>query len=279
MEIIACPVCGNDKRVPEWSKDGVAYYRCTVCSLVFESPRLSEEELTAYYSQQSYFVNADPSGATSGYQNYCAQCTPALCDDYFTHVERHAAVKAGTYCDIGCGAGGVLAVAAARGWDASGVEISAWAVQEARRQGLKVFEGSLPDAKFPPGYYDALSMFDVLEHLPDPVSYLQEARRIMKEGGVLVIETPNVDGFFARHVYKANADLVKPRAHISLFGPHSARYLIEKAGFTSFTIKTFPYSRRITPGYIKSVLVSRCMPGAKPVQITFNDSLRIVCRK
>ncbi|MEO8168970.1 MAG: class I SAM-dependent methyltransferase, partial [bacterium] len=194
-------------------------------------------------------------------------------------VERYAIQKPGLYCDVGCGPGGVLKIAQERGWNAVGVEISSWAVQEGKKNGLNIFEGSLLDAAFPSNHFDAVSMFDVLEHLTTPKEYLSEIQRILKPGGVLVVETPNVDGFFARYVYKENADLIKPRAHICLYGPASAKYLVSSIGFSDFKIMTFPYSRKLSPGYVKSVITSRLMTGRTPVQLTLNDSLRVVCWK
>lgn len=279
MQLVTCPLCGNDHARPLWTKNGAHYVRCNVCSLVYENPRLTEQELRDFYSDRSYFINETGEGITSGYENYFAQCTTGLQEEYFAIVERYARVSPGTYCDVGCGPGGVVKVAQDKGWNATGVEISAWAVREGKKLGLDIYEGTLFDASFPANHFDAVSMFDVLEHLTSPLEYLREIHRILRPGGVLVIETPNVDGFFTRFVYRERADLVKPRAHVCLFGPRSARYLLSSAGFVSCRIMTFPYCRRITPGYLKSLISSRIMPGRRPVQFTFNDALRIICWK
>ncbi len=279
MEFVPCPICGQDNARPLWTKQGAAYVRCNVCSLVYENPRLSEQELVEFYSARSYFINESHQAESSGYEDYFAQCTRSLQEEYFAVIQRYAKVQRGNLCDVGCGPGGVLKIAQEKGWEATGVEISAWAVQEGRKGGVKIHEGSLLDAGFPDNHFDAVSMFDVLEHLTTPRAYLREIHRIVKPGGVLVIETPNVDGFFARYVYRERADLVKPRAHICLYGPQSARRLLAPVGFTRVKLMTFPYCRRITPGYLKSVVASRLLPGRAPVQLTFNDSLRIVCWK
>lgn len=278
MQSVVCPLCGEDNAQPLWQKNDATYVRCSACSLVYENPRLSEEELVEFYSKKSYFIKEEDT-CTSGYENYFTQCTTGLLEEYFDLVERYANVRRGKLCDVGCGPGGLLKIARDRGWEATGVEISSWAVLEGRKAGLDIYEGSLLDARFPADSFDAVSMFDVLEHLATPRQYVQEIHRILKPGGVLLIETPNVDGFFARYVYRQNADLVKPRAHICLYGPKSARLLLEPFGFSTVKVMTFPYCRRLTPGYLKSVLATRLLPGRKPVQLTFNDSLRIVCWK
>lgn len=279
MESIPCPLCGVDDAEYLWSKQDARYVRCKFCSLVYENPRPTAQELVKLYSSKTYFIQESETSSASGYKNYFTQCTRGLCEEYFDIVERYARKASGMFCDVGCGPGGVLKIARERGWKAVGVEISSWAANEGRKDNLDIIEGSLIDAKFPDEYFDAVSMFDVLEHLATPKEYMKEIRRVLKSDGVLVIETPNVDGFFARYVYKQNADLIKPRAHICLYGRRSANWLFSSLGFSTVKIMTFPYSRRISRGYLKSIVASRIIKGRTPVQLTLNDSLRIIAWK
>ncbi len=279
MENVACPVCGEEKAGYLWTKEGSRYVRCVECSLVYENPRLTEQELIEFYSQKSYFVQEGASVSTSGYRDYYAQCTEGLREDYFGLVERHARTNPGAYCDVGCGPGGLLKIAQTRGWNAVGVEISSWAVREGRNNGLTIIEGSLLNANLPSDHFDAVTMFDVLEHLTHPREYLNEIHRVLKPGGILIVETPNVDGFFTKRVYRENADLVKPRSHICLYSRKSAARLVSRVRFRSVKVATFPYCRKITLGYLKNVVTSRLLKGRNSVQMTFNDSLRILCWK
>ena len=279
MEQVSCPLCGADDYADLWSKAGAQYVRCRSCTLVYESPRLTESELKAFYSDQAYFVHAGGEDPVSGYVDYFAQCTPQLQHEYFEIVERHANVRRGTYLDVGCGTGGVVGYAAEKGWDACGQEISSWAAAVGKKAGLTIIESSLSEAAIASDSFDAVSMFDVLEHLPSPIEYLREIYRILKPGGVLVVETPNIDGVFALHFYRERSDLVKPRAHICLYSPRSARRLFSTVPFRDVHVKTFPYCRRFTPGYFKGLVASFVLPGRLPQQLTFNESLRIICRK
>jgi SAM-dependent methyltransferase len=122
-------------------------------------------------------------------------------------------------------------------------------------------------------------MFDVLEHLPSPVDYVREIFRILKPGGCILVETPNIDGFFARHVYRQKSDLVKPRAHICLYSPRTAARLFREVPFVKTDITTFPYCRHYTPGYFKSVIVSHLTRRGAATQLTYNESMRICARK
>jgi SAM-dependent methyltransferase len=246
---------------------------------VYENPRFAAEESKQLYSGESYYVQMPGKEPNSGYENYFVQCTPALQSEYFDIVQRFARVKTGRFLDVGCGAGGVLGVAQSRGWEAFGQEISDWAVEQARKQGYEIINALLLEAQFPENHFDAVAMFDVLEHLPSPVDYIREVHRILKPGGVLVVETPNIGGFFARYLYKENSDLIKPRAHICLFTPQSARRLCGSVPFSEVRIETFPYCRQYSFEYLKGLIATRILPGRTPMQLTFNESLRILCWK
>lgn len=248
--------------------------------MVYENPRLDSQELKEYYSDESYFVPPSGVGMTSGYKDYFSQCNMALVSVFFEIIQRATGFGPGTrLLDVGCGPGNLVHFANTNGWKCSGVELSSWAAGLGRKQGLDIFEGTLEDAKFPEETFHVITMFDVLEHLPDPHAVLREAYRILKKGGWFIGETPNIEGFFARHLYKENSDMVKPRAHICLFGSSTARQLFTSEHFSQVRIETFPWCRKFTPGYFKSLVMTRLKPQAVHRQLTLNEALRIYARK
>ena len=280
MEHIACPLCRSPKNIPLWKKDDASYVRCSECRMIYENPRLDAAELKEFYSNEAYFVGDPASATTSGYANYFSQCNTNLVREYFDILRKATGLgKGARFLDIGCGPGSLVKTASEFGWQSSGLELSTWAAKLGKSQGIDIFEGTLQDAHFPDASVDVASMFDVLEHLPDPHEVVAEIYRILKPGGYLIAETPNVEGFFTQALYRENADLVKPHAHICLFGPATARRLFESEHFSKVGITTFPYCRKFTPGYFKSVLLTRILPGKTPRQLTWDDSLRIVVRK
>ncbi len=279
MELIACPLCGDKNSTPLWSKEGASYVECMNCSLVYENPRLTGEELKSFYSSETYFVNPQ-ADSPSGYSDYFSQCTGTLLREYLEIVRREVRDRTPVrFLDVGCGPGGLVELAIAEGWNASGVELSSWAVEIAKKKGLPIIEGTLESARFPDDSFDAITLFDVLEHLPDPHPPIREIHRILKPGGVVIVETPNIGGFFARNFYGAQSDLVKPRAHICLYTPATARRLFTEAGFPKITITTFPYCRRYTLGYFKNLAFTLLHIGTSHTQATLNESLRIIARK
>jgi GT2 family glycosyltransferase/ubiquinone/menaquinone biosynthesis C-methylase UbiE len=98
----------------------------------------------------------------------------------------------GRLLDIGCANGGFLAAAHRAGWECCGVEISAHACRLAEKHpGVRISRGTLAQAKFDDGYFDAVSAGDVLEHMQDPSGFLKEVRRVLKPGGYVYIAVPD----------------------------------------------------------------------------------------
>ncbi|MFI5251989.1 MAG: class I SAM-dependent methyltransferase [Bacteroidota bacterium] len=225
-------------------------------------------------------MGKNESGSSGGYTDYYSQCNTTLVKEYFNLLQQFSPHGNGTtLLDIGCGPGSLLRIGDEHGWQCTGLEISKWAVETGKNNGLDIIEGTLQDAQFQDNQFDIVSMFDVLEHLPIPHDYIREIWRILKPGGKLIAETPNIDGFFVRNLYRENADLVKPRDHLCIYSPSTARRLLESYHFSSVIIKTFPYCRKFTPGYFKSLLMTRLKPNAIHRQFTFNESLRIIATK
>ncbi len=121
-------------------------------------------------------------------------------------------------------------MAQASGWDAYGIELSTWAVAEAQRRGLRVWEGtqaSLAAQRLPP--FDVITMWDVIEHFDDPLAELRQAHALLKPGGMMVIHTMNVDSLTARLMGGRWPWLMS--MHIHYFSPKTLAQMAARAGF------------------------------------------------
>lgn len=116
-------------------------------------------------------------------------------DRLLSEVEQH--VPQGRLLDVGAGAGITVERALARGWDAEGVEPSAWLCERATERGLPVHRGTLPHPDVA-GPYDAVVLVDVVEHVTAPVELLREAAALLAPGGAVFVVTPDVASFAAR---------------------------------------------------------------------------------
>jgi SAM-dependent methyltransferase len=132
--------------------------------------------------------------------------------------------------DVGCAAGFALTALRARGYDVHGVELSAEMAALARRRlGADLIHcGVLEEGLFG-GKFDVITMFDVVEHIEDPVAFLATARRMLNPGGVIVFETQNVASWFAK-LMGVKWQHYKFQEHLYHFDPKTVRVLLGKAG-------------------------------------------------
>lgn len=140
--------------------------------------------------------------------------------------------------EIGCGPGTFLMVAKNRGWDVTGVEPAAPAAKQAKEFGLTVTHGyveSFAAANTRP--FDAAALFEVLEHVSDPVAVLRSIRSLIVPGGAFVMSVPNLDDPYC---LKQQIRSAMPPVHINFFNRKSLRAALENAGFEVVRFKSLP---------------------------------------
>ena len=119
----------------------------------------------------------------------------------------------------------------------SGVEFDKVSVDLARRLGLEAHLGSIEDVAYPSGTFDAVVASHLIEHLPDPEGFLQECRRVLKQGGRLVLTTPNASSLGHR-LFAADWRGLEPPRHLHVFGPKALMTLASNAGFKDVQVTT-----------------------------------------
>jgi SAM-dependent methyltransferase len=203
-----------------------AWRRCSECGLLFLSPRPSLSTIATYYPPE-----------------YAAY-SPAIDDERWpwmrwkrrrnlrpqvTAVNRYAAY--GRLLDVGCATGNYLAEMRRHGWEVQGIELQAAAAAYARaRFNLEVFTGDLLDSRLPGNHFDAVTMWNVLEHTHDPLTILREVHRLLKPGGLVVFSIPDPDSKEARAFGPAWIGYDAPR-HLYLFHDASLDRLLVETGF------------------------------------------------
>jgi SAM-dependent methyltransferase len=170
-------------------------------------------------------------------------------------VLLHEYVENGNLLEVGCGSGGYLDLMRALGWKrVVGVDFSAKAVKMATDNlGLEVYCGELKDVGLEPNSFDAVSLSHTLEHVPNPVAFLVDVRRVMKPGARLAIIVPNVESLSSR-VYADYWLALEPPRHLVNFNRRGLAMVLERAGFSiekltttprgSYQVPLFSYSRK-----------------------------------
>ncbi|HEX8947668.1 MAG TPA: class I SAM-dependent methyltransferase [Dissulfurispiraceae bacterium] len=161
--------------------------------------------------------------------------------------------RMGRILDVGCGRGVFLSAMKEHGWETFGLELNdetAWHAQNSL--GLEVKTGRLADAKFDREFFDAVTIWHVLEHIPDPVAAIEESRRVLKPGGLLAIAIPNFGSLQARIAGRYWFHLDIPY-HLYHFTSVNLIALLERHAFK--VVKVKHSSLEFNPfGYLQSFL-------------------------
>ncbi len=226
---VPCNLCGSEKRKPYCPENGLRLVQCEDCGLVYVNPRPDPRELYALYGE-TYFHN-NQSGVV-GYTNYLKD-EPNIRRTFAGRLQRLSQfIKPGKLLDVGCAAGFFLDEARKAGWQVQGLDVSSFAVQYAAENfKLDVQQGSFTDLPFPSNSYDLISMWDVIEHVPNPKSYIARAAELLKKGGVFVMATPDVDSIPARLTGKRWVGFKLSEEHVYYFSARTLGKMLEEAGF------------------------------------------------
>jgi len=263
MEWVACNLCGSDDTellypAPPSRKGGskgITAYRCTStpygwhhpiqrcrqCGLVYANPRPDEVELRrAYQEVVDPLYLQEEMGRLLTFRRHMRAVEDVV--GPFQGGRR--------LLDVGCYTGLFLQAARERGWEAWGADICRWAVEEARRRGLTVLEGTVKEVSLPEESFDVVTFWDVAEHLADPRATFAEAWRILKPGGWIAVQTMDIESWPSR--------LLGPRwpwlmeMHLYYFSPHTLARLLRQVGFVP--VETAHLGRYLRLRYLASRL-------------------------
>jgi len=223
MEEIPCPICEESRRDPLHLEGSFQMVRCPSCQFIFLNPRPTIESLHYFYQQ--YLPEEE-----SSIESWEKMMKPVFhrAGNLLKQYRRK-----GRLLDVGSGFGFFLSEMKNRGWDVTGIEISQKAMDYARDVlGLTILPGPLEKANFPDNYFDAVTGFYVIEHLPYPMAFLRECHRILKPGGLLLLRYPHTTPIKnLLQIFGIKNRLYDLPAHLSDFSPKMIQRCLEKIGF------------------------------------------------
>ncbi|MCA8980260.1 MAG: class I SAM-dependent methyltransferase [Planctomycetes bacterium] len=226
----ACALCGSRERRTRFKEGEHAIVTCTECDLTYVTPRMTAELLLSAVYDADYWHSARP--RERGYADYLAD--RALHERTFRRrwrgIRRHAP-RTGRALDLGCADGAFLAVLREVGWQVQGVEPTAMAAAARERLGDDaILQVPIELLRLPDAHYDLITLWDVLEHLPDPVACLKSAREWLRPDGLLVLETQDVRSFAAR-VFGRRWHHYKHAEHLHHFHADTLKRALRESGF------------------------------------------------
>jgi 2-polyprenyl-3-methyl-5-hydroxy-6-metoxy-1,4-benzoquinol methylase len=279
-----CNVCRNQNAKFFMRKNEHDMYKCSGCGLMYVSPI---PDSSAVYNED-YF-----SGASKGfgYADYDADKKPMLSawGKYLDIIEEIIPNK-GKLLDVGAATGYFLKVAHERGWSVKGVELSDYAAKSGRDNGLDIVTGTLEDISDQDTKFDAITMWDLVEHLPDPKKTLNQASHLLKQGGVVAINTPDVGSVPAKILGK-KWHLIVPPEHLHYFNENSLALLLQKAGFevlmsgrfgktfTLYYIIRFIENRLGLPQFFGNMIAKNKVLSRIAIPINTHDNIFMIAKK
>lgn len=256
-----CGFCGAGSASVRYDFGAHRILRCPGCTFMWLDPQPSAAELhevygADYYRNEQFF---DAGGDTIyGYHDYLSERFVKQ-QDLKRVVDRIAALLDGTgeggdgrgaevrgqrFLDVGCGFGYLLDVAHDRGFAVEGIDYNRSAVDWiARKYRFSAACGDFMAYEGEP--CDAVTMLDVIEHLPQPFDALAKAASLTRTGGIFAVSTMDCDSFVSRLLGRRLEDFRRTREHLYFFNRRTMRACLERAGFEVLRIDTYGLTIRL----------------------------------
>jgi 2-polyprenyl-3-methyl-5-hydroxy-6-metoxy-1,4-benzoquinol methylase len=274
-----CAICESTDFARLYALPNGEIVRCKGCGTVCRANVIAGEEAVRLYDDREYFdtpfFDALKVGAPKDVEPFLV---------YRRVLDRlEDTAPKGRLLDVGCAYGAFLEVAAERGWDPHGVDLSELACEYSRKErNLTVFHGSLEQAKYPDAHFSVVTLWDVIEHLDRPVDTLREVRRILAPSGIIFVFTINQASLVNRigHYlsrlslgrYSRPLALLYDIHHNFFFDESTLTTLLNKTGFSCLVAidgmdaaisrwKTVPISPLMTFGSNTVDLAARALGG------------------
>jgi 2-polyprenyl-3-methyl-5-hydroxy-6-metoxy-1,4-benzoquinol methylase len=258
-----CPVCKSDKyRIwitptkPEMDpaklygaasgiKGAQQIVICNECGMKYENPRLSDKDILKGY------MSSEDGDHDSQYEMRVRSFKFAL-----VRNKRNLKAPSKKILDIGTAGGAFLEAAEQLGYEAYGLEPSLDLVARGNSRGLKIFSGTIEQNQLTNEQFGVISLWDVIEHLPNPASSLELARKHLQSGGLLIINFPNIGTLQAKIAGRKFWWIIS--VHLHHFSQSTLNQLCKSAGFEHISSKR--YFQILEFGYLVEIATKLGVP-------------------
>lgn len=227
-----CIVCGNTVLKIFSRHDPFSYLQCLLCGHIVS---------TAFWSGNPQLIHQEDNedhhlSKQKLRWDYSLLKQKMIFFPRLKNIESYKPGK-GRLLDIGCANGAFCIAALKRKWEVHGLELQQSCARFVQKKGMTVYTEPIERSCLPESYFDVITLWQVLEHIPDPLRFLNEIVRILKPGGICALSTPNNHSIGALLLQK-HWPSVLPRNHYHLFSKSSLRITFLKAGFRLRCIET-----------------------------------------
>jgi len=227
VESIVCPLCASPSFRPRVRKHGFTYVECNECSFVYLNPQLTQGAIRDVYNDRDlrefFFkelllphVERDQRSEFEG---------------RLGQLQTLVQVPNPKLLDIGCAAGLFLSLAENHRFRGEGLELNELYIDYIKtHRPVTVHRKLLEEMQYPDSWFDVVTLWDVLEHLPKPVETLREAARVLTRGGILALTTIN-HACINERLLKERWRYYMPPDHLCSFSPALLTWVLNRSGF------------------------------------------------
>ena len=245
---VLCNLCGSeDSTFLFHARDRLhgigdifSYIQCKECGLVYMNPQVIPEDIEKLYPADYHPHSPTKKGIGLAIRSFQNRIIKIPVVGYFVKGMMNVKIVDPIYrrlnqqsliLDVGCGNGSFLnTVRTDKGCEVYGVDISEAAVREARSSfGLEIFKGTITEASLRNDYFDIITAWWYLEHIPDPHATVAKISSLLKNNGYCIMGVPNFNSFCAKHFKDKWYHLDCPR-HLCIWTPCTITRLLEKHG-------------------------------------------------
>lgn len=213
-----CPICGETSFFSNPRKVKPKFIKCPICNNYSIDPMISfdiSNSATEWMTNNIYLNEQKLE------QHFNAKFLEVAYGRILRKIQIYR--KKGNLLDIGCGVGGFLGAAKKDGWIEYGVDSGSSSLI-GKAMGLNIVQNDFLELDFRQDFFDVITMIDVFEHISNPKHLLEKITTILRPGGLVLIITPNINGFSSR-ILKENWLAYQQIDHYILYSPGSIRSL------------------------------------------------------
>jgi len=238
LNLRQCLLCGEQKAIRFlYYKNSYSIVKCESCSLVYTNEIPSQSELNNIYSKEFFNVGSkfEERSSSAGHINAAKRVQQLL---------KLTNIKQKKWLDVGCATGDYMIAAKPFVDEIHGIEISKYAASLAKMRGLhNITVGDFLLLEMKPEEFDLVSMWDIIEHVRDPVAALKQAMYVLRHGGYLAVTTGDIDSKIARLTGRFWHLMIPPK-HLYFFSAETIGRMLMDVGFHLISIK---YSGKHVP--------------------------------
>lgn len=284
-----CYLCGSPTDM-YLHKNGYDLYKCATCSLIRTDLREKYQSFVHKHYSRGYFTGDPTRSAYADYGRDKTYITKNL-EKFMRFIKSQKST--GTFLDVGCAYGYAVELAVQNGYEAHGFDASEHAVTEAKKLvgDKRIKQGLITEVSYKSKSFDVISLFDVFEHLSDPIGDIRQLTNYLTDDGIMIIATGDAKSFAAKLFGRRWTFFIPPQ-HLFFFNRENMIIALHKAGLTP--MKWHRIGKWLSLGYVLHLgrttgeskfagllytLIGNTFLARLPVYIPMMDNMVVIAQK